>query len=336
MFGSCRKRALHKQLCLILSHSITVSLGIWVIATILLKETLNPKLIGTFIVCMLTAIHRFTLCCYSSRLGLVAKRLSKLTIKEDKPFNRQIYLLLCSCIVYSAINIVAPAVRFSRSHREIEYQRQQIHLYSEYPRFFSAFNHFINIYQFFFFSLPVKIFTIYFVSVCHDITSLFEAYKACMTSQSTRDYRSLISNYNYLRDLVNEIDSDISCIVFWAAISNVFNVYFGILGILAVKDVPIEDKARIYSFAVFDTFLFFLMCLWSDRVSSSAASVAREAYLLKGDADTSALRTQYILTANQDVHMTFGGLFPLRKSFVLASFGTIITYSVLIKDKFSY
>ncbi|GBN52941.1 hypothetical protein AVEN_135031-1 [Araneus ventricosus] len=303
---------------------------------ILLKETLNPNLIGTFMVCMLTSIHRFILSCYSSRLGLVAKRLSKLTVKEDKPFNRQIYLLLCSCIVYCAINIVASTVRFLSSHRDIEYQRQQIHLYSEYPRFFAAFFLFFNIYQLVFFSLPVKIFTIYFVSVCHDIISLFEAHKARLTSLSVRDYRCLINCYNYLRDLVNEIDSEISCIVFWAALANIFSVYFGILGILAVKSVAIEDKSRIYSFAVFDTFVFFLMCLWADRVSSSAASVAREAYLLKGDADTSALRTQYILTANQDVHMTFGGLFPLRKSFVLASFGTIITYSVLIKEKFSY
>ncbi|GBM96858.1 hypothetical protein AVEN_126649-1 [Araneus ventricosus] len=303
---------------------------------ILLKETLNPNLIGTFMICMLTSIHRFILCCYSSRLGMVAKRLSKLTVKEDKPFNRQIYLLLCSCIVYCAINIAAPVVRFLRSSRDIEYLKQQIDLYSENPRFFAAFYLFINMYQLFFFSLPVKIFTIYFVSVCHDIISLFEAYKARLTSLSVRDYLCLINNYNYLRDLVNEIDSEISRIVFWAGLANIFSVYFGILGILAVKSVPIEDKARMYSFAVFDTFVFFLMCLWADRVSSSAASVAREAYLLKGDADTSALHTQYILTANQDVHMTFGGLFPLHKSFVLASFGTIITYSVLIKDKFSY
>ncbi|GBM60430.1 hypothetical protein AVEN_154156-1, partial [Araneus ventricosus] len=297
IFGSCRKRAPHKQLCLILSHSITVSLAIYVIAMIQLKETLNPNLIGTFMVCMLTVIHRFTLCCNSSRLGLVAKRLSTLTVKEDKPFNRRICLLLCSCIVYCAINIIATAVRFLSSPRDIEYQRQQIDLYSENPRFFAAFYLFINIYQLFFFSLPVKTFTIYFVSVCHDIISLFDAYKARLTSQSARDYRCLINSYNYLRDLVNEIDNEIRCIVFWAALANVFSVYFGILGILAVKALPIEDKARIYTFAVFDTFVFFLMCLWADRVSSSAASVAREAYLLKGDADTSALHTQYILTA---------------------------------------
>ncbi|GBN31698.1 hypothetical protein AVEN_62086-1, partial [Araneus ventricosus] len=105
-----------------------------------------------------------------------------------------------------------------------------------------------------------------------------------MNSRSEPDYRFLIKNYNYLRNLVIDIDSQINCLVFWAALANVFSLYFTIAVILEAEEgVFIGESICMYSLVIFSTFTFFLMCLWADKVSSSATSVARAAHLLDGD-----------------------------------------------------
>ncbi|GBM59502.1 hypothetical protein AVEN_70477-1 [Araneus ventricosus] len=153
-----------------------------------------------------------------------------------------------------------------------------------------------------------------------------------MNSRLVSDYRSLTKKYNSLRNLVIEIDSQISCLVFWAALTNIFSLYFTIAVILEAEEVFIGLSICMYTLIIFCTFMFFLMCIWADRVSSAAASVAREAHLLEGDLISSAMHVRYILAVNQEVHMTVWDVLPLRKSLVLVSIGTMITYSVLIKD----
>ncbi|GBO27126.1 hypothetical protein AVEN_200585-1 [Araneus ventricosus] len=97
------------------------------------------------------------------------------------------------------------------------------------------------------------------------------------------------------------------------------------------KHFSIGDLICIYSGIIFGAFLFVLMCVWADRLSSSVASVAHTAHALDGNLDTPVMHIRYILALNQEVHLTVWGLFPLKKSFVLASVGTVITYSVLMK-----
>ncbi|GBN49967.1 hypothetical protein AVEN_98913-1 [Araneus ventricosus] len=81
--------------------------------------------------------------------------------------------------------------------------------------------------------------------------------------------------------------------------------------------------------------MFILMCLWADRLSSSVASVAHAAQALDGNLDSPVMHIRHILAVNQKVHLTVWGLFPLKKSFVLVSIGTVTTYSVLIKGIFN-
>ncbi|GIY46882.1 uncharacterized protein CEXT_259331 [Caerostris extrusa] len=84
---------------------------------------------------------------------------------------------------------------------------------------------------------------------------------------------------------------------------------------------------------LYDTMMFFLMCLWADKMSTSATAVASEAHWLEENSRMSpVLQIRYLLAINQDVNFTVWGFLPLRKGFILGSIGTIITYSVLINN----
>ncbi|GBM99415.1 hypothetical protein AVEN_78633-1 [Araneus ventricosus] len=111
-----------------------------------------------------------------------------------------------------------------------------------------------------------------------------------------------------------------------------FCLYFTIAGIVESKYYSLGEVICLYSALIFGAFLFVLMCLWADRLSCSAASVAHAAHALDESFDSTVMHIRYIITVNQEVHMTVWNFFPMKKSFVLASIGSVITYSVLIKD----
>ncbi|GBM80462.1 hypothetical protein AVEN_57300-1 [Araneus ventricosus] len=151
-----------------------------------------------------------------------------------------------------------------------------------------------------------------------------------MISTPKPDYQYLINNFTHLRNFVFKVDSQISCLVFWAALVNAFSLYFAITGLLASSDI--WQIICFSTVVIYGTFMFFIMCLRADRMSCSAASVARKAHLLQGTPCSSGMHIRCLITLNQEVHFTVWGFFPLRKSFALATIGAVITYSVVIKD----
>ncbi|KAF8788764.1 hypothetical protein HNY73_006770 [Argiope bruennichi] len=331
-FDGHSKRSFCKRSFLLLNDIINVFLSVPIIMQMFGSK--NSAIgVGSSISFLLNVMHRFFLCRHAARFGSVAQRLSKLAVKRDIRFNKHIYLLLFSCVIFGLIFMAsATSVVIHTSNKIEEQKRFSMDFNMGSPKVFLVVFIPLSVCFLLLFVIPVNTFMIYFVSVCHDIQQLFLAHKAKMNSRSEPDYRYLTKNYNYLRNLVIEIDSQTSCVVFWAALANVFNLYFGIAVILDSEESFIGEKIYLYTLIIFSTFMFFLMCLWADGVSSSAASVAREAQMLDGDLASSAMHFRYILAVSQEVHMTVWNLLPLRKSFVLASIGTMITYSVLIKD----
>ncbi|GBM41611.1 hypothetical protein AVEN_196220-1 [Araneus ventricosus] len=332
LFRNNCERTFYQRLWFLLCHVNTVFHGITVIMMSFSTTKLTPVEIGSFIMNMLTVIHRYFLCRYSSQLGLVAQRLSSYTMKEDKGFVKQTYLLLCSCIGYSVISLVSSIFVLINSFKNSGNQNRFEELLGADPNFVAVSLIMVSINYMVCFAMPVNTFIIYYVSVCHDIELLFQEYTTRMLSQSVPDYQCLTKRYNHLRNLVLEVDKHINCIVFWAALSNLFSLYFTIAGMMASTSMLKGESVCIITAVVYNTFMFFLMCLWADRVSCSASSVAHAAHFLRGNSISSVMHIRYILAVSQDVHMSVWGLFPLRKSFVFASIGTMITYSVLIKD----
>ncbi|GIY83822.1 uncharacterized protein CDAR_576791 [Caerostris darwini] len=155
-----------------------------------------------------------------------------------------------------------------------------------------------------------------------------------MTSKPNPDYKFLLAQYSYLRKLVTSVDRQLNCLVFWAALANLFSLYFAL-------DMILESPRDLFSgqiisqviFVLYNTMMFFLMYLWADKMSMSATAVASEAHWLEENSRMSpVLQIRYLLAVNQDLNFTVWGFLPLRKGFILGSIGTIITYSVLIND----
>ncbi|GIY83818.1 uncharacterized protein CDAR_576771 [Caerostris darwini] len=158
-----------------------------------------------------------------------------------------------------------------------------------------------------------------------------------MTSKPNPDYKFLLAQYSYLRKLVTSVDRQLNCLVFWAALANLFSFYFALDMILeSPRDLFNGQIISQVIFVLYDTMMFFLMCLWADKMSMSATAVASEAHWLEENSRmTPVLQIRYLFAVNQDVNFTVWGFLPLRKGFILRSIGTIITYSVLINNLIS-
>ncbi|GIY83820.1 uncharacterized protein CDAR_576781 [Caerostris darwini] len=155
-----------------------------------------------------------------------------------------------------------------------------------------------------------------------------------MTSKPNPDYKFLLPQYSYLRKLVTSVDRQLNCLVFWAALANLFSLYFALDMILeSPRDLFNGQIISQVVFVLYDTMMFFLMCLGADKMSMSATAIASQAHCLEENCRISpVLQIRYLLAVNQDVNFTVWGFLPLRKGFILGSIGTIITYSVLINN----
>ncbi|KAF8792049.1 hypothetical protein HNY73_003698 [Argiope bruennichi] len=293
----------------------------------------NPLVRGCVIMSILSITCRFFLCHHSSRLGWVAQRLSSLQIKSGSIFNRQNYLLIESCIAYITANIALSIWYVVDKDETLQIQMYTFGNRIDHPTLHKAFSITLQIFYVIFFASPVNAFLTFFILVCHDIEELLHSYKETMIIQRVPDYERLMKTYLSLRKYVFEIDKQLNCTVFWAILTNIFVLYFGITAIIGEGATHIALRISTFFSLGYSTFMFIIPCLYANRVSSSAAAIAEEANTLEENPmNYYVIHNRYLHIVNQDMYMTIGGFLPLKKNFILVSIGTMVTYSVLIKD----
>ncbi|KAF8770795.1 hypothetical protein HNY73_018284 [Argiope bruennichi] len=328
-FGNGEKTTICEKLYLVLSHVITIFYIICLLLAMFYTDDKSSVVIGSHIMSAFTITHRCFLCHYASHLSLVAKWLSKLNVKEEKYFNKQTYLLLRLSVSFLLICLAAAITMNFYSAQSIMHDKELL----KYKSTFVVSSILVTIYYILFFGMPVNTFVVYFVTVSRDIASLFQKFKIRMISTPNPDYEHLINEFTHLRNFVLKVDSQTSCLVFWTALANVFNLYFAINGLLGSDNEIFWPNIICLSLVIiYSTFMFFIMCLWADRMSCSAAAISRKVHLLQGNSCSSGAHIRCLIALSQDVHFTVWGFFPLRKNFVLASVGAMITYSVMFKD----
>ncbi|KAF8792039.1 hypothetical protein HNY73_003689 [Argiope bruennichi] len=273
---------------------------------------------GSVILLILHFANRLILCHYSGRLGKIAQRLSNLKLIEENGFDKLNCLLVIFCIVYCLVNIALTTARAIGSDGSVPILVTTI---------------LANVFQHIFFLIIGNILMIFFISVCHDIEQVIKSYRRFSMTQPIPDYRCLVRGYLSVRKLVLEVDSQMYGMVFCALATIMFICYFGLIAIAKPDELSYLEIVGSCFSAAYNALIFLLACFWANRVSSSAESVAEEAHCLEKNPENSLVTyICYLNVVNQDLCMTAWGFLPLRKNFVLATVGTLITYSVLIKN----
>lgn len=332
LFGRKYERTCSGKFLFLMPHLVTAFEVILFISVNYLARNFDaPLLVGSFIILLLLLTNRIFLCCHTTHLTTVAQRLSKGTINEDRKFRWQINLLVFCSVLYQLTLFISSAMVYLQTNRDQNFRSIFLNICFEDVNTYLIINILLSCNFLIFISMPVGTFILFYVAVCHDIVLHFQAYKDRMNSSTSPNYTSLIKNFNDLRNLVVDIDNQINSLAFFAIFTNVFGLYFAIAGITASHHMFATENIFLHISGICGIILTSAMCVWADRVSSIAASVATEAHSLVPDM-FSILHIRYILAVNQNVHMTVCSLFTLRKSFLLASIGSMITYSILLRD----
>ncbi|GBM43421.1 hypothetical protein AVEN_18595-1 [Araneus ventricosus] len=315
------KQPIVDKLLSFLSYIILISQSLMILSMII-TENVTTIVVGWIAISILTACFRFFLCRYASRLGKIAQRLSALNIKEDHRFNRQFNILVWSSIVYYLLDFSSMSLTCYRSLDSCGHEPFFFGFQFQGPEATLLINELLSMSFILFNFMPVNVFTVYFIVVCHDITLIFEAYRKHLTFQLVPDYRRFLQKHFFVRKLVSEIDNHISCIVFWAALANAFSIYLAVYGIAETANRLIEERIVLFIVVLYSIFMLFLMCLWADRVSSSAASLAEDVHSLEENSKGSpATHIRYLYLANRDVHLTVWD--KNTKRFILQAVGKI-------------
>ncbi|GBL94917.1 hypothetical protein AVEN_187438-1 [Araneus ventricosus] len=328
-----KKKTFCDKLLSFFSYCIIISQGVMVISMIV-TESITPVVVGWIILTIATAMCRYFLCQRASGFSIIAQRLSSFKVKKDRHFKIQLTILICSNIFYILLKIAVAMSACIRSSANCIYKSCFFGSEFEDPEINMAIGVLFEVLYVILFSMPANTFVIFFIAICHDIRLIFKAYQEGISSK-VPNYQYLLVEYSNFRKIILKIDHEISCLVFLSTFSNMFFLYFTINGSSETVGMLFEEKIALCVSVVFSISMLFLMCRWSEKVSSSAASIAEQAHCLPENAENSPVaHIRYLYLVNQDVHFTVWGLFPLRKSFVFASIGTVITYTVLTKDVF--
>ncbi|KAG8189543.1 hypothetical protein JTE90_008503 [Oedothorax gibbosus] len=179
--------------------------------------------------------------------------------------------------------------------------------------------------------MTVNAFLIFYIAVCHELGTIFETFKKSMTLNSPPDYESLLKEFHKRTRLVREIDDELSIIVFWATLANLISIYYALSIVVDLKTIP-QIITMLYNLTV-SIVMFFLTCYSASELSDIVHDLSTAAHMLPENLKMPPIKhLRFLFVVDKSVRLTVWKLFPLEKSYILASIGTIITYAVLVDN----
>ncbi|GFR00039.1 uncharacterized protein TNCT_637681 [Trichonephila clavata] len=182
--------------------------------------------------------------------------------------------------------------------------------------------------------LPLNNFAIYYTTVCHHlkllVASLGKSLNNVRDSENDRIYKEYIS----IRNLVTYIDEQLSFLVFISSVYNACTMYFALTLILHPEEY--FDVTHILS--VVSLFSSNYLSYMGLTLSGSLLHEASEELWFKlhralmPRSEITSLQQRFLNLLEKGLFLTIWKILPIKRSFILATLGTILTYCILLDN----
>lgn len=282
---------------------------------------------ASFVISLSKLIHRYVLCWSTQNLLNVEKLVSKIKT-ENKSLKRWTYVCMVTSVLYCIIVVITTVLTIYLNYiPNINYLLFGFQW--ENVKFNQTFYVLANLSTTYFELMPAHVFLMFYISICRDLSCMFDTFRKSMTSIPNPDYNSLLKNFQNMVNLVSEIDNEMNALVFWATLVNISSVYFALA--LVVQTLGTAQSIAMFYNLAHNLLMFCATCHAASEMSDVASKLGSEAHMLPENTKNSPLtHLRFLLVVGKDVHLTVWKLFPLRKNYILTSIGTIITYFVLV------
>lgn len=183
-----------------------------------------------------------------------------------------------------------------------------------------------------FHSMPVFIFSVYYSLVCCHIEMIATRFRKSFESCSATDYHRLYKNLQFLHENVNSFNHSLEFIVFCHVLFNSCAMYFAITYIIHTETYGnITNNTSILLLCCHSFACFLYMIRSAIAVNDTFQDISTRAKRLPVDTKNNfIIQMRFHSDVEKEISMKIWGFGSIKRSFILASFGTIFTYCVLV------
>lgn len=330
-----KKNSRKKNICMSILFSFEVLINLAYIcigiSQIIILHS-KPRSIANSFMNFVTVVFRFVL---SKKLMTLENYSQKLTISqrifcEDNKWKMCLYLMwiiyvVLSNIIQTIISIYANVIYKSAfSDFFFRFFESEIYLYTS-ASFYTISLCLFNL-------MPMHIFAIYYSFTCCQLKNLLSNLIKILQKVHVVDYSTVYKLTHDTEKIFYLANSNLGFIVFIIVLLNGASTYHVIT--LIIYPQTYESYLHITSFSLlcFSTFIcFFLMIASAVKVNDYSAEVSREITKmpLKKNSNVTP-QFHYFCMLQRDMDMKIWGIGTIKRSFIIAAFGTIFTYCILV------
>ncbi|GFT67699.1 uncharacterized protein NPIL_614791 [Nephila pilipes] len=182
--------------------------------------------------------------------------------------------------------------------------------------------------------LPINTFGIYYTIMCHHLKLLLISLSKSLNNATDLEHDRVYKKYMTVKKLSTYIDEHLSFLVFLSSLYNACSVYFGLTVILH----PEEYFAPIQMTTVWCMFASNYLAYSGLTLAGSLLSEASDNLWLKmhetlmSRSEISSIQQRFLSLLERGLFLTVWKIVPITRTFILASIGTVFSYSLLLDN----
>ncbi|GBM13886.1 hypothetical protein AVEN_214508-1 [Araneus ventricosus] len=183
--------------------------------------------------------------------------------------------------------------------------------------------------------LPVSVFAMYYTAMCQYLCGMLKKFRKSLQATANRDYGEILKFYLFIRKLVSDIDSELSILMFSSSLYYASTTYFGLTTIIHQddywKDVAILPLSTVWVLFATNFAAFMTMTVSGSSIYDESAniwSVVQET--ISPEQNLTPTQKRFLSVAEKELAMTAWKIAPVKRSFIIATLGTIVTYCILL------
>ncbi|GIY65989.1 uncharacterized protein CDAR_454061 [Caerostris darwini] len=289
---------------------------------------------GNLAIAIISLTHRWIIC---SRIGTLQK-LSFRIIKLSRDWNldstsgkrMSIYMWSCFAILmhisYNGFSIITLYYdpHLSTTNNFIFSPALKVTIVVIFPTFIIGFLMF-----------PVSLFALYYAAICRHLRDVLKNFTKTLEAEAYTDYVGALKQNLLIRKLILEADSELSILVFTSTLYHAGSAYFGITSLLHIDEFKTfagwMALSAIWSSALGNFVPFLAMVVAGSSVHEASASVWDKAQeMINAGQELTPSQKRFLSVAEKELAMTVWQITPVKRSYILATMGTILTYCILL------
>lgn len=180
--------------------------------------------------------------------------------------------------------------------------------------------------------MPLNLFSIYYTVICRQLSYILLEFAKLVSQSQKKKFKSLQILFIEIKRLIKTVDQKVSLFVFLCVIYNAAIMYFAITILLKPRVYgDVFQRSAIYILCANSFVSFLTMVISASDIHQASLLISDNGdAVLEDDQNPGNSQLLFLRTIDKEITMTVWEIVPIKRSFILATIGTLFTYCLLV------